>query len=56
MQTWEIEFEDGTTWRGEALSGRDAMLFAGLWKMGATYGVFGDVAITSCREVCIEAE
>lgn len=54
MQTWEIEFEDGTINTFDAESGKEAMFDADVWYSRQFNKLLSEVGIIGCREVYVE--
>lgn len=54
MDTFEIEFEDGTIKDFEADSGKAAMYAADVWYAREFETLLSEVGIIGCREVDIE--
>ncbi len=51
MQTWEIEFEDGTVERFDAEGATEAMNIADKWYARKFNTLLSEFGIASCREV-----
>lgn len=56
MQTWEIEFEDGTINIFDAKSGKDAMTAADEWYARKFETLLSEIGIIGCREVEVERQ